>query len=126
MSNKRPIESDTSLPATIFHHYFQKRPETEKEYIQLLKQLKGRGIFLMDILDEPIRIREKDGINKKNLKILIKEIPKLRKRMESRGIQIKDENIIFLLPRTHYKKDLKQEFPNSRFIRWEDFRLSPE
>ena len=34
------------------------RPETEEEYISLLNQLKEMGIFLMDIVDEPTRIRK--------------------------------------------------------------------
>lgn len=59
MSNRRSISSDRSLPATIFYHYFMKRPETKEEYIQLLLKLKEVGVFLIDIYDEPIRIREK-------------------------------------------------------------------
>jgi hypothetical protein len=124
MSVNRSIENDTSLPATIFFHYFQMRPETEEGYIYLLNQLKEMGIFLMDIVDEPLRIREGYSINERNLKILLYEIPNLRIKIKNRGIRISDDDIIFLLPRLHYKKALMNEFPNSKFMRWKDFRLS--
>jgi hypothetical protein len=126
MSNKVPLEKDTSLPATIFHHYFKKRPRNVDEYIDFLKRLGGAGIFLMDIVDKPIRIRERGGINQNNLQYLISKIKTLRTRIKDRGISIDDENIIFLLPRQHYKKQLDEEFPRSKKIRWIDFRLSSE
>jgi hypothetical protein len=126
MSDKVPVEKDTSLPATIFHHYFKKRPKTVEEYNDFLNELRGIGVFLMDIADEPIRIREKGGINQDNLRNLIGKIKALRTRIKDRGISIDDEDIIFLLPRQHYKKQLHEEFPNSRKIRWIDFRLSSE
>ena len=59
MSNKRPIKDDRSLPATIFYHYFKERPETVERYIELLNKLKDMGIFLVDIIDEPIRISDR-------------------------------------------------------------------
>ena len=43
---------------------------------------------------------------------------------EQRKISIKDENIIFLLARNNYKKEIKREFPNSKLIRWKDFRMN--
>ncbi len=57
MSNNTPIEQDRSLPATIFHHYFLQRPQSQEDYTALLAKLKDAGIFLVDILDEPIKIR---------------------------------------------------------------------
>ncbi len=126
MSNKVPVEKDTSLPATIFHHYFKKRPESVSEYIDFLSKLRGIGIFLMDIVDKPIRIRERGGINQKNLQYLSSKIKTLGGRIARRGIFIDDEKITFLLPRLHYKKQLEEEFPQSRKIRWIDFRLSTE
>ena len=129
MSNKRPIKDDRSLPATIFYHYFKERPETVERYIELLNKLKDRGIFLMDIVDDPIKISDrnlKGGIAQENLEYLVRQIPLLRNKIRSRGIYIEDENIIFLLARKHYKKYLDKEFPNSQKIRWIDFRLSPE
>ena len=126
MSNKTPVEKDRSLPATIFHHYFKKKPETVEEYVRFLNKLRDLGIFVVDILDAPIKIREKGGINQKNLQYLVSKIKKLRTKIKRRGIFIGDENIIFLLPRRHYKKELHEEFPNSKKMRWIDFRLSSE
>ena len=129
MSNKRPIKNDRSLPATIFYHYFRERPETVERYIELLNKLKDRGIFLMDIVDEPIKISDrkvKGGIIQENLEYIINQIPLLRNKISSRGINIEDENIIFLLARKNYKRHLVGEFPNSHKIRWIDFRLSFE
>ncbi len=129
MSNKRPIKNDRSLPATIFCHYFRERPERVERYIELLNKLKDRGIFLMDIVDEPIKISDrklKGGIIQENIEYLINQIPLLRNKISSRGIDIEDENIIFLLARKHYKRHLDEEFPNSHKIRWIDFRLSSE
>lgn len=120
MSNNRSIRDDRSLPATIFYHYFQKRPETKEEYIDLLFKLQNKGIFLIDIYNKPLKVRG----NKKNLERIFKEIPKLRNKMRLRNISIKDEDIIFLLPRKNYLKPLKSEFPNSKYFRWIDFRMS--
>ena len=126
MSNQTAVEADTSLPATIFNHYFQRRPATVEEYVNLLNKLKDMGIFLMDIVDEPIKIRDEGGINQKTLDYVISKIPQLRKRIRARGITLPDENITFLLARNNYKKQLQEEFPHSRLIRWIDFRLSSE
>ena len=128
MSSKRPIKDDRSLPATIFYHHFRKRPETVERYIELLNKLKDRGIFLMDIVDDPIKISDRNltgGINQENLEYLVRQIPLLRNKIRSRGIDIEDENIIFLLARKHYKKYLDEAFPKSQKIRWIDFQLSP-
>ena len=57
---KRPIKNDRSLPATIFYHYFRERPKTVERYIELLNKLKDRGIFLMDIVDDPIKISDRN------------------------------------------------------------------
>jgi hypothetical protein len=129
MSTKIPIENDRSLPATIFYHYFQKRPQSEEGYLELLKNLKDMGIFLMDIVDMPLRIRDrkaKGGIDQANLRTLKNEIPKLRERISSRGVAIHDDKMIFLVPRLHYKKEIKREFRKAWIVRWKDFRLTPE
>ena len=75
----------------------------------------------MDILDEPLEIKH----NPENYKKLILQIPKLGGKIKNRGIQIKDENIIFLNPGHGYHKELKKEFPESKIIKWIDFRTSP-
>lgn len=129
MSNKRLIKDDRSLPATIFYHYFREIPETVERYTELLNKLKDKSIFLMDIVDEPTKIsdrRLKGGIIQENLEYLLSQIPLLRNKIRSRGIDIDDENIIFLLARKHYKKHLDVEFPSSQKIRWRDFRVNPK
>jgi len=124
MNSNRNIKNYSSLPATIFYHYFQEIPSTEQEYENLLIKLENKGIFLIDILDRPLQIRDwHTGLNKKNYKILLAEIPKLRGKIKSRNIEIDNKNIIFLLARNNYKKELKKEFPGSEFIRWIDFRF---
>ncbi|MBA7528606.1 hypothetical protein ES705_20794 [subsurface metagenome] len=127
LKNGRIIEKDASLPATIFHHYFGKRPYSKAEYEIFLNKLKNAGIILVDIIDEPLRIRDrksKSGFNDKNLKYLISQIQYLREKIENLRIDIEEGKIIFLLARSKYKKELKAEFPKSQFIRWKDFRMN--
>jgi hypothetical protein len=57
LPNAIPVENDRSLPATIFNHYFQERPRTTGQYINFLLKLKEKGIFLIDICTEPIKVR---------------------------------------------------------------------
>lgn len=120
MSDRIPIQKDRSLPATIFNHYFGKRPTTIDEYVNFLVKLQEKGIFLIDICDEPIKVRG----NPNGIQRIIREIPKLRTKMEERKINIADEDIVFLLARNSYIKYIRREFPNSKFIRWIDFRIS--
>jgi len=129
LKNGRIIEKNASLPATIFHHYFGKKPHSKAEYKIFLNKLKNAGIFLVDIIDEPLRIRDRNRIrqrNQENLAYLVRQIPKLRKKLKNFKIKIEDENIIFLLARPDYKKHLKNEFPKSHFFRWKEFRLNIE
>ena len=122
MSENISIRKDRSLPATIFYHYFQTRPTTVDKYIDLLLLLKKKGIFLVDICDDPIKVRG----NPEGEQRIIDEIPNLRKKLISRKIEIADEEIIFLLARTSYSNHVRAEFPNSKLIRWIDFRMNPE
>lgn len=124
---KRSRENNTSLPATIFYHYFDKVPKDTKEYEKYLRELQNMGIFLIDIVDEPLKIRDrnsKNGINEKNLNYLNSQIPKLRNKITERNISIDESQIVFLLARTKYKKYIEKEFPNSEIIRWKDFRMT--
>ncbi|HNV94754.1 MAG TPA: hypothetical protein PKI84_06810 [Methanofastidiosum sp.] len=127
MNSDRDIRNYRSLPATIFYHYFKAIPNSIEDYELLLLRLKERNIFLIDILDAPLKIRDRsfpNGVNKKNYDILISKIPKLKDKIHDRGISVPEDRIIFLLARTIYKKELVKEFPNSKFFRWIDFRLS--
>jgi hypothetical protein len=82
--------------------------------------LKEHGIFLIDIIDDPKRIRG----NKENENYLISKIPLLRDKIKSLGIELEEEKWIFLLARTSYKKHLNQLFPFVKKIRWKDFRIT--
>ena len=82
-------------------------------------KLKEDGIFLIDIIDEPIPIRG----NKENENYLITQIPKLKDRMKSMNINVDEEKWIFLLARNSYKKYLNNEYPKAKKIRWKDYRL---
>lgn len=120
LSLGKSIEDDTSLPSTIFNHYFHKRPETIEEYEQYLIKLKQNGIFLIDILDEPIPIRD----NKENENYLVTKIPELREKIKTMRIDLAERDWIFLLARNSYKTYLNREFPIAKKIRWKDFRLN--
>ena len=119
--DKVNIEKDRSLPATIFNHYFGKRPENDVEYRLFLRELQREGIFLIDICDEPLKVRN----SPEGLQRIIDDIPMLRGKMKRREISVPDEDIVFLLARENYKKHLRKEFPISHMIRWIDFRMSP-
>ncbi len=116
----KKIEDDTSLPSTIFNHYFDKRPESIEEYDKFLVELKQQGIFLIDILDEPKRIRN----NQANEQYLITHIPKLRDKVRTMGIELAESEWIFLRARNTYEKYLNIELPIPKKIRWKDFRLT--
>lgn len=60
------------------------------------------------------------------MKIIINEIPLLRRKMAGRNIEVDDSNIVFLLARSDYKKQIKILFPNSKLVHWIDFRISTE
>lgn len=122
MDDSIPIRKDRTLPATIFHHFFQTRPTTEDEYIDLLCRLKDNGIFLIDICDDPVQVR---GSCEGELRI-IEELPKFPCKMESKNIRVPDEDIIFLLARNSYEKYIEDLYPTSKRIRWIDFRMNPE
>jgi hypothetical protein len=122
MSENISIRKDRSLPTTIFYHYFQTRPTTVDKYIDLLLLLKKKGIFLVDICDDPIKVRG----NPEGKQRIIDEIPNLRKKLISRKIKTADEEILFLLARTSYSNHIRTEFPNSKLKRWIDFRMNPK
>lgn len=119
----RAIEDDRSLPSTIFNHYFGRRPADSFEYEKFLKCLKKRGIFLIDIINEPLKIRAKKGLIEENLEILLSPInlKKLQERIDK--LTKNNSKVIFLLPRYNYLKRLKELFPNASFIGWKCFRL---
>ena len=119
MGNNLPIERNCSLPATIFHHYFKTLPADEEEYHELLLRLKQLRVFLVDIVDEPTRVRgSPDGVRR-----VIEAIPKLRAKLKRRTINIEDKRIVFLLARNKYRKEIRKAFPESSLVPWMDFRM---
>jgi hypothetical protein len=115
-----PIRENRSLPATIFNHFLGKLPNGKEEYASFLSQLKDRRIFLVDILDTPIKVRG----SPEGLRQIVEAIPLLRDKLKQRNIQVADEHIIFLLARRTYEAKIKQEFPNSKRVQWVHFRMS--
>jgi len=127
MSNTKSIEKDRSMPATIFNHYFGRRPIDKAEYEYFLRQLQNHGIFLIDIIDNNLKIRDNSQpkqINQKNLDYVKSQIPNLRYKLKNLNIEVEYHQIIFLMPRLHYNKVISQQFPNSQIYRWIDFRLN--
>lgn len=88
----------------------------------LLKELQKRGIFLIDIYEKPIKVRN----NLVGIQKITDEIPQLRRKLAARNIEIADSNIVFLLARGNYQKQIKAVFPDSKQIRWIKFRLTSE
>jgi hypothetical protein len=113
------IRTNRSLPATIFYRYFKSLPRDPAEYESMLIDLKNNGVFLIDICDEPIKVRD----NRAGLQRIKDEIPRLRRKMTERKLNVPDEAITFLLARPYYKQTLKAHFPVSTWIRWIDFRM---
>jgi hypothetical protein len=114
------IRDNRSLPATIFYHYFQRLPDSKEEYAVFLLRLKDLGVFLVDLFDAPIQVRNsREGVQQ-----IRDAIPLFRDKLEQRSIEVADENIVFLLARTSYRATIQREFAKSRFVRWIDFRTN--
>lgn len=121
------IRTYSTLPATIFYHYYKTIPDSKEKYKLLLKKLERDGIFLIDICDIPLKIRDESlpgWINTDNLNALIAEIPKLKDKIIDRIGTIDEYNITFLLARKHYKRYLKEHFPNAKYYAWKEFRMN--
>lgn len=120
---------ETSLPSTVFQHYFGKKPSTIEEYKAYLEKLCEHEIFVMDICDLPLRIRNDnfpDRVDPQQLAVLISHIPLLYQKIISRGINIPGEQIIFLMARNRYYRQIRENFPKSKAFLWRDFRRSRE
>jgi hypothetical protein len=113
------IRQNRSLPATIFHRYFKRLPSDTDDYESMLSALKDRGVFVMDLCDEPIRVRN----HPPGLARIIDEIPLFRDKLAARKLSVDDSAITFLLARTTYRSILKAHFPRSELVRWIDFRM---
>ena len=130
-SRNNSIEDDASLPATIFNHYFGRRPNDAKEYEHFLQCLKERGIFLIDIINEPLEIKKKDkSLNQENIGTLVSEsnLKDLSERVKKLPVT-NETKIIFLMARKIYQKRLKDGIKNKfhtepTYISWKDFRMN--
>lgn len=122
---KSEIEDDTSLRATIFNHYFGRRPSDRNEYLKFLNCLKERGVFLIDIINENLLIKKRgQPFNQENINKLVStnNLCDLQNRISN--LVTKDTKTLFLLPTgRQYIKVLKESFSNSSFINWKNFRL---
>ena len=130
-TRKSSIEDDTSLPATIFNHYFGRRPNDTKEYEQFLECLKEKGVFLIDIINLPLEIRKKDkSLNQENISTLVSDsnLNDLSERVKKLPVT-NETKIIFLMARKNYQKKLKDSIKNKfhtepTYISWKDFRMN--
>lgn len=120
----KTIEDDTSLPSTIFNHYFGRIPKNSVEYEEFLNCLKKNGVFLIDLYKKPEKFRG----NKKNQKKLftsdnIKQIV-----LEVKSLNSEESfQIVFLLARNYLKGQLdilRKEFPEADLTRWKKFRMN--
>jgi len=132
-SFSKKIEDDRSLPATIFNHYFNKRPQDSDEYKKYLDCLRNNGVFLIDMINEPLKIRddkEKGGINKDNLDKIFSDMNLYLLKTRISGLINDKTQIIFLVPR-NYKKVLKNKLSEllgialdrNNYFPWKHFRL---
>ena len=120
------LENDRSLPSTIFGHYFGDRPTNIDQYFEFLDRLKEMGVFLVDILDNPVKISDrayKGWVNPTELQKVIDAIPKLKDHLNSRGILFNETRTTFLLARNKYTKQIRQSYPKTHKMAWIDFRL---
>jgi len=114
------VRDNRSLPATIFYHYFQQLPESKAEYAAFLLRLKEMGVFLVDLYDAPIRVRNSpEGVQQ-----ILEAISEFRDKLKRRSIEVAEENIVFLLARTSYRAKIRRAFPRSWLVPWIDFRMS--
>src|SRR5262249_18625805 len=82
----RSIRDNRSLPATIFAHYFDKLSESKEEYASFLVGLKELRVFLVDILDTPVKVRNSpEGVRQ-----IVGAIPRLRDKLKQRNIEVSD------------------------------------
>jgi len=123
-SPKKTIEGDYSLSATIFNHYFGRRPNDRHEYEDFLNLLKRDGIFLIDMYKYPEDFRGNKELRRKlftdiNIEKLLIEIKSLKNEESFK--------IIFLLARNYLKCQLdilRERFPTADLIRWKEFRMN--
>ena len=53
-------------------------------------------------------------------------IPKLKAKLQERGIDVGEDKMVFLLARNYYKRHIRTYFPRAHLVNWIDFRLNGE
>lgn len=115
---------DTSMPFTIFNHYFNKCPNDKIQYKDFLECLKSREVFLIDIINKPLEIRKNRKFNFPNIAKLTCSNTFKNLKQRIKRLSNCDTKIIFLLPTGRpYIKKLQKVFPNASFVNWKCFRL---
>lgn len=123
--SKLTIDRDSSLPSTIFNHYFKRLPTDELEYEVFLKCLMNKGIFLIDIINERLEIKKwRQPVNQTSVSKLISNENLNDLKCRIKKLIQSDTKIIFLLPTGRpYVKKLREEFQDASFVNWKCFRL---
>jgi len=108
------------------------RPINSEEYKLFLEKLQYQGVFLIDMFNEPIKIRDKSkygGINQKNLERLFTDDNLLNLKNRIEELSTNETIKIFLLARNYRKKyidKIKDNFPEAELIRWKKFRMKEQ
>lgn len=111
-----------SLPGRVFKHYFGDYAQSTEDYENKLDKLRDMGIFLIDIVEEPITVKAGRGVpeNPESIQIIKEALPRLKKRIHELGISEKD--VIFLIPKGRsYERYAKKLFTDSKFYGWREF-----
>lgn len=119
----RGIADDAGLPATIFNHYFGKRPANSIEYVEYLSHLKKHGIFLIDMYPFPENFRRNKDLRDK----LFNGSNMMRLQKEINLLAHQSTKIIFLLARNYQAAQrmiITKHFPSAIYEKWKDFRLN--
>jgi hypothetical protein len=117
------IEDDNSLPATIFNHYFDNRPNDKIEYQKFLDILKQNGIFLIDMHEKLLQIRLRKELKLENVEKVRQQIPMLKERIKNIKGVTKKTKVIFLMPHPVYNAAIHNFFTNPTIKSWKEFRM---
>jgi hypothetical protein len=114
---------NASLPGRVFTHYFGSYAKGKEDYANKLEKLRDNGIFMIDIVEEPITVKKSklEPEIPESVEIIKNSLPKLKERIKELGVS--EENVIFLIPsHRSYRKDARRMFPNSKFPKgWKEF-----
>ena len=98
---------------TIFLHEFRKAPKNVEEYYEFLVELKKRRIFMIDIIEYPLKFKR----DMRNQQLLLGNLDNLRKRIK----KLNPKKVVFVLPRRSYLKEIKKRFPEAEVYTWKKY-----